>query len=320
MKKLEIMNAVTNTVEKVGYQLKKHSPEILVVTGVIGGVVSAVMACKATTKASDILNETRKDIESIHEVAENPEYAETYTAEDKKKDLALVYVQTGVKLAKLYAPAVALGALSVASILASNNIMRKRNVALTAAYATVTQNFSDYRGRVMERFGDKVDKELLYNIKAKKIEEVVTDEETGKEKKVKKTVETTDGMLVSPYARFYDDGCEGWEKNAESNMLYLRAEQNYWNDRLRSRKYVFLNEVYERFNIPTSEMGQYVGWIYDPENPDHKGDNYIDFGLYDITREKVRDFINGYERVILLDFNVDGVISDKIEFIQKKRR
>lgn len=320
MTKAKIVTAVTNTVDKVGYQLKKHSPEILVVAGVVGGVVSAVMACKATTKASDILNDAHKDIESIHEVAENPEYVETYTAEDKKKDLALVYFQTGVKLAKLYAPSVALGAMSIASILASNNIMRKRNVALTAAYATVTQNFSDYRGRVLERFGEKVDKELLYNIKAKKIEEVIVDEETGKEKKVKKTVDVTDGHFVSQYARVYDDGNEGWEPDAESNMLFLRAEQNYWNDKLRTRKYVFLNEIYERLNFPPSEAGQYVGWIYDPENPNHKGNNYIDFGLYDITREKVRDFINGYEKVILLDFNVDGVISDKLEKFLRTRR
>ena len=69
-----------------------------------------------------------------------------------------------------------------------------------------------------------------------------------------------------------------------------------------------MNEVYQALGIPETEAGQVVGWIYDPENPDHKGDNYVDFNIYDLHREKSRDFVNGYERSILLDFNVDGEI------------
>jgi hypothetical protein len=133
MKKTELMTTVNSSFNKMGFKLKKHSPEILVVAGVVGTVVSAVMACKATTKASVILEKAKEDINSIHDCAANEEFVEEYTPEDVKKDLSIVYVQTGIKLAKLYAPAVALGALSIGSILASNNILRKRNVALAAA-------------------------------------------------------------------------------------------------------------------------------------------------------------------------------------------
>lgn len=307
-----IISKFNGTIGKVGFKFKKYSPEILVVSGIVGVVASAVMACKATTKVSTILEDTKDSVEKIHECENNKELVESgeYTYEDAKKDLAITYVQTGVKLVKLYAPSIALGVLSITSILASNNILRKRNVALAAAYATVDKSFKEYRNRVIERFGETVDRELKYNIKAKKIEEVVKDEGTGKEKKVKKTVEIGDPNTYSDYARFFDDGCKGWEKDSEYNLMFLRAQQQYANDLLRSRGHLFLNEVYDMLGIPRTKAGQVVGWVYNKDNP--VGDNYVDFGLYDINREVVRNFVNGYERTILLDFNVDGNIWDLI--------
>jgi len=308
MKKAELMITLSSSFNKMGFKLKKHSPEILVVAGVVGTVVSAVMACKATTKVSDILEKTKEDINSIHNCAANESLAEEYTPEDVKKDLAIVYVQTGVKLAKLYAPAVALGALSLGSILASNNILRQRNVALAAAYATVDKGFKEYRNRVVERFGEEVERELRHNIKAKKIEKIVVGED-GKEKKVKETIQVAeDPNTYSDYARFFDDGCTGWEKDSEYNLMFLRAQQQYANDKLRANGRLFLNEVYDMLGIPRTKAGQVVGWAYDAENP--IGDNYIDFGIYNVHRETVRNFVNGYERTILLDFNVDGNIWD----------
>lgn len=302
-----IVSKTTQTVHRTGFKLRKYSPEILAVTGAIGVVASAVMACRATTKLDDILSESKEKIEKIHEVTESEEYADRYTPEDAKKELTIVYAQTGVKLFKLYAPSVALGVLSLGSLLASNNILRKRNVALAAAYTTIDKSFKKYRANVVERFGDKVDKELKYGIKAQKVEEIETDPETGKEKKVKKTVDVIDGLEeYSEYARFFDDGCKGWEKDAEMNLAFLRAQQRYANDLLVSRGYVFLNEVYNMLGIPITKAGQVVGWVYDPENPDVQ--NWVDFGIYNVNRPKNRDFVNGYERSILLDFNVDGDI------------
>lgn len=311
--KKELVKTVSSSFNKMGFQLKKHSPEILVVAGVVGTVVSTVMACKATTKVSEILENSKNVIDSIHDCQANEAMADQYTPEDAKKDLAIVYIQTGLKLAKLYAPAVTLGTLSIASILASNNILRKRNVALAAAYATVDKTFKEYRNRVIERFGEQVDRELRYNIKAKKIEKTVVRED-GKEKKVKETIRVAEIPGCSDYAKFFDSSSNAWEENAEYNLMFLKAEQNYANDRLKARGYLFLNEVYERLGIPPTKAGQIVGWVYDPDNPNHNGDNYVDFGLYNLHKEKTRDFVNGYEEAILLDFNVDGPILDLIEF------
>lgn len=309
MSKLAIFNNVTRTAHKIGFQLKKHSPEILAVAGTVGVVASTVMACKATTKLHDILEDSKNQVNQVHEVLENKSIpAEKYSEEDGKKDIAVIYTQTTLKVVKLYAPAVILGALSLTSILTSNKILRKRNVALAAAYTAVDKGFKEYRANVIERFGKDLDRELRFNVKAKEIEETVVNEK-GEEETVKKVVnEATVGK--SEYARFYDDGCKGWEKDPEYNLMYLRHVQDYLNDLLRSRGHVFLNEAYDQLGIPRTKAGAVVGWVYNEKDP--VGDNYIDFGIYDPKDEKARDFVNGYERVILLDFNVDGYILDLI--------
>ena len=311
MKNFEIMNTVTRNLNRVGFQLKKHSPEILIVTGIVGVVTSAVMACKATTKINDILEDTKTQVEKVHTVLEDESIPEeTYSEEDSKKDLAIIYAKAGLSFVKLYGPSILLGAVSIASIITSNNILRKRNIALAAAYTVVDTGFKEYRGRVIERFGEELDKELKYNIKAENVKETFIDED-GSEKTVDKTVEMADPhACYSNYARFYDDGCKGWTKDPELNLVFLKQMQQYANDRLRARGHLFLNEVYDMLGIPHSSAGQIVGWIYDEDNPN--GDNYVDFGIYDTYKEKSRDFVNGYERVILLDFNVDGIIYNLI--------
>lgn len=308
MSKSEIMTKMSRTFNKMSLKTKKYSPEILVGVGIVGVVVSAVMACKETTKASEILDEMHEDLDKVNEAVETLS-SEVYSDEDRKKDITIVYVQTGVKIAKLYAPSIVLGTLSITSILVGHNILRKRNLALAAAYATIDKGFKEYRTRVIERFGKELDHELRYNIKAKEFETVEVDEK-GKEKVKKESVNIADPNELSDYARFYDDGCTGWSKDPEFNLMFLKQQMNYANDVLKKRGYLFLNEVYEMLGIPKTKAGQIVGWIYDEKNP--IGDNFIDFGIYNENREKNRDFVNGYERVILLDFNVDGNILDMI--------
>ena len=302
-----IVNSATKTFHRVGFQIKKHSPEILLVTGITGVVTSAVMACKATTKVDAIIEESKKSIDMIHEGMEAGNICDVeYTEEDGRKDLAIVYIQTGVKFAKLYGPSVLLGLTSIGCILASNNIIHKRNVALSAAYTAIDRSFKGYRSRVIERFGESMDRELRYNIKTQEVKETVVDEETGKKKTVKSTVSVVDPNTYSDYARFFDEYCAGWTKDAEYNLMFLRQQQNYANELLKSRGHLFLNEVYDMLGIDRTKAGNIVGWIYDEKHP--FGDNFVDFGIYVLDNEKARDFVNGRERSILLDFNVDGDI------------
>lgn len=304
-----IMTTLTRSLSRSGLKLKKHSPEILLVAGIVGAVTSAVMACKATLKANDIVEESKTQIDTIHEVSENPEMAEKYSAEDKKKDLAIVYTQTAVKFIKLYGPSVLLGVASLGCMVGSNQILNKRNVALAAAYATVDKGFKEYRGRVIERFGKELDKELRYNIKAQEFEKVTVDD-NGNETVTTETVDVADPNHYSPYAIIFDDGNTGWDKDPELTKFFLIQQQNYANDLLKSRGHLFLNEVYDMLGAKRTKAGAQVGWVYDEKNA--SGDNFVDFGIFDINNPKARDFVNGYERVIILDFNVDGVILDLI--------
>ena len=315
MNKTDIKETVTRNLHKVGLAVNKRSPEILLVLGIGAGIGAAVLACKATLKVNAVTEKTKENIDTIHEAIESgvTNAGEEYTEQDGKKDLTIVYAQTGIELAKLYGPAVGLGLLSITSILAGHNIMHKRNVALAAAYTIVDNNFKDYRGRVVERFGKELDRELRYNIKAVEVEETIVDEK-GKEKTIKKTIEVTELGLesYSDYAKFFDEGSAFWSSSPEYNLMFLKRQQDWANKRLRERGYLYLNEVYEQLGIMQTEAGNKVGWVYNEQNPN--GDNAVDFFIYELHRERNRAFVNGYEAVILLDFNVDGYIDDKVSF------
>lgn len=302
--KTEIMKSVNGVASKTIMKLKKHSPEILVVAGIAGTVVSAVLACKATTKVAEILDETKGTLDTIHEGMKTGAInGQEYTTEDGKKDTVVVYAQTGMKLAKLYGPAIILGTLSITSILASNNILRKRNVALGAAYAAIDKSFKEYRGRVIERFGEQVDTELKYGIKAKKFEEIEVDPETGKEKKVKKTVMVADPNLQSDYAVYFDSKSRNYETNPDYNRMFLKAQQAFANDKLQTRGHLFLNEVLDDLDLPRTHAGQIVGWTKDGP------DGYVNFRIVEVERE-TED--GRHEPALLLDFNVEGNIWEKM--------
>jgi hypothetical protein len=302
--KTEIMKSVNGVASKAVMKLKKHSPEILVVAGIAGTVVSAVLACKATTKVAEILDETKGTLDTIHEGMETGAInGQEYTTEDGKKDTVVVYAQTGVKLAKLYGPAIILGTLSITSILASNNILRKRNVALGAAYAAIDKSFKEYRGRVIERFGEQVDTELKYGIKAKKFEEIEVDPETGKEKKIKKTVMVADPNLQSDYAVYFDSKSRNYETNPDYNRMFLKAQQAFANDKLQTHGHLFLNEVLDDLDLPRTPAGQIVGWTKDGP------DGYVNFRIIEVERETEDGH---HEPALLLDFNVEGNIWKKM--------
>lgn len=309
------MNNIVANVQKNFSKVKvsaiKHSPEICVAVGIVGVVASAVMACRATLKLNEVLEESKKDIDDVHTYVERNGYTEEYTEEDSKKDLAIAYTKGTVAVVKTYAPAVVLGAVSIASIVMSHKILSKRNAALAAAYTAVDTGFKEYRKRVADRFGDEVEKEIRYNLQSKEVTETVTDE-NGKKKKVKKNETFVDPELLtlSPYAKIFEEGCTGWTKDPEFNLMTVKKVENWANQKLKTQGYLFLNDVYDAFGFPLTKAGHVVGWIYDEENP--IGDNSVDFGLYNLNDQAHIDFVNGRERNVVLDFNVDGNIFDYV--------
>jgi len=291
---------------RTGLKIQKYSPEILMSIGVIGIIGGTVLACKATLKVDEIITDADEKIKRIKGVCSSAAFTEdAYSAADYKKDMTIVYVQTGIQFAKLYGPAVLLGAASISCILGSHTIMKKRNIALMATYKAVEQAFGDYRKRVVDKYGEETDHNFKHGIIKEKMT-VIEEDEDGKKTKVKKEVDVYDPNNVSVYAKFFDEASSQWSKTPEYNALFLKCQQNYANDLLKSRGHIFLNEIYDMLGIPRTKAGSVVGWILG------EGDDFVDFGMYNLEYEPARDFINGYERSILLDFNVDGIVYDLI--------
>ena len=295
---LGIVKTFTKVAGRTGLKLQKHSPEILMAAGITGIIVSTVMACRATRKLDYVIDEKHEEkiyVEDLYSEGEidHKEY---------QKNLTKVYVKTGLRIAKLYGPAVTLQIASIGCILGSHGIMKKRNVALMAAYKAVEQSFNDYRQRVIEEFGEEKDYDLKHGIQHEKVKV----DEDGK--KVTKILNKADPNTISQYARFFDAASKEWQGIPEYDLMFLKSQQNYMNDLLHARGHVFLNEVYDALGLERSRAGAVVGWILTKD-----GDNYVDFGIFDGDRPRTRAFVNGTEENILLDFNVDGVIYDLIE-------
>lgn len=295
---------------KAEFTIKKNSPEILLGAGIVGFVGTVVLACRATCRADEVLEFHRrkiKDIEDAKEIADaDPEGEMSYDIEIYRQDKAIRYLKTTGNLAKLYAPTVAVGALSLACILTSRNIMQKRYLGVVAAYNGLSAAFEEYRKRVRDEYGEGLDKHFRYGTT---YDELPVYDENGKKTKEKEQVEKTEtGMVMQTddSCRFFDSSNPNWDKNPAFSMMWLRGQQNILNDILHTRGHVFLNEVYDALGFPHTPQGAVLGWI------DGEGDNCIDFGLYDPNKESVRRFVNGVDNVIMLEFNHDGVIWDKI--------
>ena len=279
-------------VQKAAYKVQKFAPEILTGVGIVGGIGAAILGARATLKLEAVLSDFQEEVADLKASLAGEHLSE----KEYQKLLVRCYVKFSLNMTKLYGPTFTLGLASMASILGAPGIMRRRQVALIAAYKTVEAAFSEYRKRVVEEFGPEKDQMYRLGIREEKIED-----ENGK----KKTVKVFDPNGISPYAKFFDEGNPNYEDQAEYNLMFLKSHQNWFNDRLRARGFVFLNEVYDAIGIEPTKAGQAVGWALSKD-----GDNYIDFGIFNGDSEKARDFVNGLERSILLDFNVDGVILD----------
>lgn len=305
MKKTELATKAGQILVKTKLSIKKHSPEILVAAGIGTGIVAAIVACKQTIKANDIVAEARKslqNIENVKELAANNEVE--YTEENEQEDRKTIGMQVAVGMVKTYALPVGLGILSITCILAGHHILKKRNVALAAAYSALSTDFMNYRKRVVDKYGKDVDFMLKNGLEKQIIANRVIDPETEEVKETKEEVLTYEGDKLSQYARVFDEvGSTQWTPSADHNRAFLLMEQNYFNERIKTRGYIFLNEVYERLGFRPTKAGSVVGWVY--QNADYEG---IDFGIFTAHTQKAAEFLEGTEPSIILDFNVQGDI------------
>lgn len=286
-----IPNVLTRSVGRQILVAQKNSPRVLFVAGIVGVVGSAVLASRATLKLEKTLDGVTNHIESVKALRTEDVPTNRYPEKQYYRDLCFVYAKGSYDIVRLYAPAIIVGGLSITALTTSHVQLSRRNAALTAAYTALSASFDEYRARVTKELGVDKERALRHgaedHILPKDAEDLLV----------------LDPNKLSPYARFFDVGNPNWQKNAEVNKLFIMAQQNYANHLLGARGHVFLNEIYDMLGIERSQAGQVVGWVVG------NGDNYVDFNVFRAYNEP---FVNGYEPTIVLDFNVDGIIYNKI--------
>lgn len=278
------------------FQLKHHSPILLAGVGVVGVVTAAVLASRATLKLEDTLDSNKVRID-------------TERAKGAEGNVRKAQILNALDLVKLYGPSVTLGVGSLVCIGAGQGILHKRNATLVMAYKGLEKAFADYRGRVQEEVGEEKEREIRLGVRTEEIED-----DKGKKTKVKTL--SSNMADLGEFSFLFESTNPNWTPYADRNEYFIRAQINYLNDLLIARGHVFLNEVLDRLGMDHTDTGALVGWRYvDPDSAEaknHDGDNYIDARPFNLDNVHTREFEQVDKATHLLDFNVDGLIWDKI--------
>lgn len=285
---MNINPKITNILGRSALQVQKHSPIILTAVGVVGVVTAGVLAARATLKLEDTLDRAKLRLEETEDTSAEP---------NKVKAVALNYLD----LVKLYGPSVTLGAASLVCIISAQGILHKRNAALVVAYKGLEETYNRYRSLVAEEYGEEKDEEFHRGIKT-----VTTVDENGKKSKAK-VFPKVDGQYGA-YTFIFGSDNALWNGFADRNEWFLESQQTAMNDLLRLRGHVFLNEVLERLGFEHTQAGSVCGWITNGD-----GDGFIDFRPYKLDDKRAKEFGIDEPGAFLLDFNVDGIIYDKLE-------
>lgn len=292
-------NGVTSKVARQLLKTRKNSPHVMFATGVVGVVATTVVASRATLRLDEVTAEHNAKLKQANDLHKqgHPDYSD----QDYSKDILTIQTRKVMSVGRLYAPAIGIGVISICLLTRSHVVLTQRNSGLVAAYALLDKGFKEYRERVVETYGPQADLEFRHDGKFQTESRMVEGEE------VPVRIMRVGTQDPSVYARFFDQLNVNWKKTPEYNLIFLRCQQSYANDMLHARGHIFLNEVYDMLGIERSRAGAVVGWVVRGD-----GDNYVDFGVFDGNNAKARDFVNGREGSILLDFNVDGVVYDRI--------
>ena len=296
-----IVPAAKFAVGRTSLVLSKHAPDILVGSGIVGFIATAVTASKATLTLGDILDKDREDLDRIHESSNDERYSEVYTKKDIAHDKTIVYTRLLTKTVKHYAPSLILAAASTACILGAHGMMRQRLAGAIAAYEAVDRAYSTYKDRIRKALGDEF---------ADEIEKRVPMDEDGPDGKKLFDLDPVNGIKqISTYARVFGADNGHWSPSKAQCEMFLAAQQNYFNDILKTRGHVFLNEVYDALGFDRTPAGAVVGWVRG------HGDDYIDFHYQEGAERVIRN-VKGYGDILAteyaIDFNVDGVMYQMI--------
>lgn len=292
---MKLPSRITSKLARPMLKLQKVSPQIMFGAGIVGVVGAGVLACRATLKLSDVIEDNQEIVDARTARAEDNE---SYREGEYDADMAKLKVRLVLDIAKLYAPAVGIAAVSIGLLTGSHVTLNRRNAAGAAAYATLDQAYRQFQSRVEEKYGKDETDELRHGVR-------VVDETVIKDDGKSKVVKHKRSNGLSPYAQLFEESNVNWQPNPNMNWFFLHAQQRYWNNHLQTHGYVFLNDVLYSLGFEKTKAGQVVGWVAG----EHQRDGYIDFGLGE-DEDRVRDFMLDGEGNAWVDFNVDGMVLD----------
>jgi hypothetical protein len=296
---MSFSNTAMIVAKKGEFFFKKNGPSIMTYVGVGGFVATVGLAIRATTKMDEVAPKLRQQVEEVKLTALD----EGTAKKEYSENLARVYFDIAKQAAKIYGPTFATGTVSILLVLGGHGMMVKRQAQMAALYTAVDASYKAYRARVREELGAEKELDLYRRPPMRAVDEIGEDGEPVEGSDT--TMIDPDGVNASPYARFFDESSVNWRKTPEYNFMFLKSQEKWANDRLTAVGYLFLNEVYEALGLERSQTGQIVGWL---KKKTGDNDGFVSFGIENIHDDNSRAFVNGYENVVMLDFNVDGPI------------
>lgn len=281
-------------------KISKVSPELALAGGIACGIGAIVVGCIASRKVDNVIGETQANLDDIQKLVDEDKLA------NPKKEFFAEYMNAGWKLTKLYAPTIVLTSASVALLLFSHGILKKRYLGTVAAYRVLDEAFNGYRKRVADTIGEEAERVLMAGGKVEK--NIKAEKEDGSEGVIKGNNIVIQDKKNSPYEFDFNRFTAPlvWDNNPDYNEMRLRNTQNYFNELLVARGHVFLNEILDELGIKRTPAGAVCGWVKGC------GDDYIDFGYLDGFIRDYRTDSDLCRKNIHLNFNCDGPIWDMI--------
>lgn len=268
------------------------------IVSVVGGTILIGVAsskAEATVKArEDELNDIQKQADEAGVTVDSRLVRNTK-------------VRMFLDIVRLFGPGVALEVFGLGCMAKAYISVKNENKELIEVATLLGNALAASRKRNKELLGEKKELMSRYPIEKKDVE-ILDEGEDGKVKSEK----VKNSMTVNPseftktdWSRIFDETCPGWTKDAWLNKTTILKAQEEANHMLQERGYLFLNEVYdfECFKFDRTKFGNQMGWVYDPD----EAGNFpvVDFGIFDVANPQKNKFVNGYEKSVLLDFNID---------------
>lgn len=333
--------------EKFGPKFAEAAPKLSLGFGIVLVLGGLYFTWRAGRKHDELVDDIQCSMDEVRELRPEPieakdENDETVEAEvsqegltmpEYQKKLAVTCLKNGLKVAKVWGPAMGCVGVGLYFVGKSFFMMNQRlddtNEKLSnlaAAYTLLSNGYSAYRKKIRDEYGEAVDNEFAYGIKETYVEEPEFDKngnvkvDKNGEVKTKKKKEyyrdAIDPSELSPYAVFFDSTCPAYRMNDNGrsddiyNEFFIDETEKLMNIRLHANRIVFLNELYSslqtirsvangKFRDARTSAGQINGWT-------DNGEGVV------ITKIPYRD--NNGNLCYVLDFNVQGPVIDYLDY------